>query len=467
MRRLYIDGAWVPSACGAGVDVVNPATEQVIDRVPAGARADVDAAVAAARAAFPGWADTPPAARGEILAAAAALLADRAERIARVIATDLGAPYVLARKVHVGLPLRVLGSYAELARRFPFDGERVGSSLVTWDPAGVAAAITRWNYPLHQAVCKVAAALAAGCTVVLKPSELAPLAAYELAGILHDAGLPPGVFNLVSGTGPVVGEALVTHPDVDVVSFTGSAPVGRRVAALAAETVKRVGLELGGKSPCVILPDADLGEAVPATVDGAFVNSGQTCTGWSRMLVHRDQYDDAVRLAVAAARAYRIGDPLAEGTRLGPLVSAARRETVLRYIIKGEEEGARLLCGGAEPPPGPGYYVEPTVFAGVEHGMVVEREEIFGPVLAVVPYASEDEAVEIANGTSGLSAAVWAGDRERGLAFARRLRTGQVHINGAKFNHLAPFGGYRPSGLGRELGVAGLAEFLETKAMHL
>mgnify|MGYP002620974749 CR=1 FL=1 len=231
--------------------------------------------------------------------------------------------------------------------------------------------------------------------------------------------------------------------------------------------VDTVGLELGGKSPCVILPDADLGEAVPATVDGAFVNSGQTCTGWSRMLVHRDQYDDAVRLAVAAARAYRIGDPLAEGTRLGPLVSAARRETVLRYIIKGEEEGARLLCGGAEPPPGPGYYVEPTVFAGVEHGMVVEREEIFGPVLAVVPYASEDEAVEIANGTSGLSAAVWAGDRERGLAFARRLRTGQVHINGAKFNHLAPFGGYRPSGLGRELGVAGLAEFLETKAMHL
>ena len=468
MRRLYINGSWIPSSGGDGIDVVNPATEQVIDRVPVGTRADAVAAVAAAREAFSRWAATAPAARAKFLTVAGEVLAARAERIARVIAADLGAPYGLALRLHVGLPLRVLRSYARLAAEYRFDAGRAGDALVVREPAGVAAAITSWTLPLHLPVCKVAAALAAGCTVVLKPSEVAPLAAYELAEVLHEAGLPPGVFNLVSGSGPVVGEALAGHPDVDVVSFTGATATGRRVAALAADSVKRVVLELGGKSASVILPDADLAAAVRATVESAFLNSGQTCAALSRMLVHRDHYDDAVRLAVAAAREYRVGDPFAADTRLGPLVSAEHRERVLRAIIRGEEEGARLVCGGAEPPPGPGYHVAPTVFAGVERGMTIEREEILGPVLTLIPYTTVDEAVEIANGTPyGLSGAVWAADRERAVAVARRLRAGQVHVNGGAFGHLAPFGGYRWSGLGRELGVAGLEEYLELKALHL
>ncbi|MBO3750990.1 aldehyde dehydrogenase family protein [Streptosporangiaceae bacterium NEAU-GS5] len=464
MRHLFVHGAWVPSASREAVAVVNPATEEIIDQVPAGSPDDVEAAVAAARAAFPSWSAASPAERGKILGAAAQLLKERAERIATTIATDMGAPYGLALKVQTLMPAGVLAWYADNCE---VADTRVGNSLVVRDPVGVVGAITPWNYPLHQVICKVAPALAAGCTVVLKPSEVAPLAAYELADVLAEAGLPPGVFNMVSGYGSVVGEAIAAHPDVDMVSFTGSTRAGRKVAALAAESVKRVALELGGKSANVILPDADLQTAVKVGVANAFINSGQTCSAWTRMLVHWDQYDDAVDLAVQATRKYTVGDPFDEGTRLGPLVSAAQRERVIRYVNRGQEEGARLVIGGVDAPLDRGYFVEPTVFAGVAPGMTIEQEEIFGPVLAIIPFGTEDEAVEIANGTPyGLAGAVWAGDEDHAAQVARRLRTGQVAINGGAFNPAAPFGGYKQSGVGRELGQQGLEEYLEVKSLQ-
>lgn len=467
MRQLYIGGAWVSSASGEAIEVVNPATEEVIDRVPAGAPDDVEVAVRAARAAFPSWSRTAPAERAKLLAAAAALIQERSADIARVIATDMGSPYGFALKVQTLMPAGVLSSYAQLADALPVE-RRIGNSLVVREPVGVVAAITPWNYPLHQVICKVAPALAAGCTVVLKPSEVAPLAAYALAEIFHEVGLPAGVFNMVSGRGPVVGEALATHPSVDMVSFTGSTSAGRRVASLAAETVKRVALELGGKSANVILPDADLATAVKVGVANAFINCGQTCSAWSRMLVHRDQYDTAVRMAVDASTSYVPADPFAEGTRLGPLVSAVQLERVVHYINRGQEEGARLVTGGTERPLDRGYYVEPTVFAGVEAGMTIEQEEIFGPVLSIIPFTSEDQAITIANGTRyGLAGAVWAGTDDHALGVARQLRTGQVAINGGAFNPLAPFGGYKQSGIGRELGEFGLEEYLETKSLQL
>ncbi|MFC4590954.1 aldehyde dehydrogenase family protein [Sphaerisporangium corydalis] len=468
MRHLYVQGAWLPSSSAEGIDVVNPATEEVLDRVPAGSAEDVDRAVSAARSAFPAWAGTAATERGKILQSAADLLKDRAKEVARTIALDMGAPYSLALRVQTLMPAGVLADYARLAAEHGETERRVGNSLILREPVGVVGAITPWNYPLHQVVCKVAPALAAGCTVVLKPSEVAPLAAYALAEILHEVGLPAGVFNMVSGYGPVVGEAIAAHPDVDMVSFTGSTQAGRRVSELAAGSVKRVALELGGKSANIILPDADLPAAVKSGVANAFINSGQTCSAWTRMLVHRDQYDEAVRRSVSAASAYTVGDPFDEATRLGPLVSAAQRDRVVRYINRGQEEGARLVAGGADRPLDRGFYVEPTVFAGVAPGMAIEQEEIFGPVLSIIPYTSEDEAVDIANGTPyGLAGAVWAGSEEKAVAVARRLRTGQVAINGGRFNPSAPFGGYKQSGNGRELGEFGLEEYFEVKSLQL
>ncbi|MBB6547545.1 aldehyde dehydrogenase family protein [Nonomuraea rubra] len=467
MRQLYIGGSWTASASDEPIEVVNPATEEIIDRVPAGSPDDVEAAAAAARKAFPEWSRAAPGERGKLLAHAADLLKQRSDEIARTIATDMGAPLGFALKVQTLMPAAVLASFAQLAESHPRES-RVGNSLVVKEPIGVVAAITPWNYPLHQIVCKVAPALAAGCTVVLKPSEVAPLAAYALAGIFAEVGLPPGVFNLVSGRGPVVGEAMATHPEVDMVSFTGSTAAGRRVAALAAESVKRVALELGGKSANIILPDADLALAVKVGVANCFVNAGQTCSAWSRMIVQRDQYDEAVHLAVQAARGYRVGDPFDESTKIGPLVSAAQRDRVIRYVNRGQEEGARLVAGGTERPHERGYYVEPTVFAAVEPGMTIEQEEIFGPVLSLIPYTTEENAVEIANDTKyGLAGAVWAGTEEHAVGVARRLRTGQVSINGGRFNPLAPFGGYKQSGVGRELGEHGLEEYLEVKSLQL
>src|SRR5829696_10541579 len=469
LDSLFIGGTWPAPSGPDRLTVVNPTTEQELATVPAGTPADVDRAVAAARAAFPPWAATPPAERAAVLGRLADGLAARAEAVAALIATEVGSPLGFARSVQAGLPPTVLRSYAELLPAHPFE-ERIGNSLVVREPVGVVGAITPWNYPLHQVVAKVAAAVAAGCTVVLKPSEVAPLSAYVLAEVAAEAGLPAGVLNVVPGTGPVVGEAIAAHPDVDMVSFTGSTRAGRRVSEVAAGTVKRVALELGGKSANVVLDDADLPTAVKVGLANCFINGGQTCTAWTRMLVPAARHDEAVELAVAGTEKYTVGDPFAAGTRIGPMVTAAQRDRVRGYIERGVAEGATLATGGSEPPDGldRGWFVRPTVFAGVRPDATVAQEEIFGPVLSVIPYADEDEAVEIANGTPyGLAGAVWSGDRDRAVAVARRLRTGQIDVNGGKFNPLAPFGGYKQSGTGRELGRYGLEEFLEVKSLQL
>ncbi|GGZ06957.1 aldehyde dehydrogenase family protein [Streptomyces poonensis] len=455
---MYIDGAWRPAAGTDTIEVVNPADEQVIARVPAGTAEDVDAAVRAARAALPAWAATPPAARGAVLGALRDALAGRLDEIAGTVTAELGSPLAFSQKVQVGMPVMVAGSYAELAAAYPFE-EKVGNSTVYQEPVGVVAAITPWNYPLHQIVAKVAPALAAGCTVVLKPAEDTPLTAQLFAEAAHEAGVPAGVLNLVTGLGPVAGQALAEHAGVDLVSFTGSTAVGRRIGATAGAAVKRVALELGGKSANVILPSADLAKAVNVGVANVMSNSGQTCSAWTRMLVHTSQYEEAVELAAAAAAKY--------GDRIGPLVNAGQQERVRGYIEKGIAEGARLVAGGPEAPRERGYYVSPTVFADVTPEMTIAQEEIFGPVLSILRYEDEDDAVRIANGTVyGLAGAVWAGEEAEAVAFARRLETGQVDINGGRFNPLAPFGGYKQSGVGRELGAHGLSEYLQTKSLQ-
>ncbi|MFF6782236.1 aldehyde dehydrogenase family protein [Streptomyces sp. NPDC012510] len=455
---MYIGGTWRPSAGTDTIEVVNPADEQVIDRVPAGTAEDVDAAVRAARAALPGWAATPPAERGALIGALRDVLAARREEIAETVTAELGSPLPFSQKVHADLPIAVAGSYAELAAKHAFE-ERVGNSTVHHEPIGVVGAITPWNYPLHQIVAKVAPALAAGCTVVLKPAEDTPLTAQLFAEAVHEAGVPAGVFNLVTGLGPVAGQALAEHDGVDLVSFTGSTAVGRRIAATAGAAIKKVALELGGKSANVILPSADLTKAVGVGVANVMSNSGQTCSAWTRMLVHTSQYDEAVALAEAAAAKY--------GDRIGPLVNAKQRERVRGYIDKGVAEGARLVAGGPESPRERGYYVSPTVFADVTWDMTIAQEEIFGPVLSILRYEDEADALRIANGTVyGLAGAVWAGDESEAVAFARRMDTGQVDINGGRFNPLAPFGGYKQSGVGRELGTHGLAEYLQTKSLQ-
>jgi acyl-CoA reductase-like NAD-dependent aldehyde dehydrogenase len=468
--RLYIDGQWV-AALGASssIEVINATTEEVMGRVPSGDASDIDRAVVAARAAFGGWSTTDREERAKCLQRITEGLQGRMMEIATVVAQEVGMPINLAMLIQAGLPIMTFSSVGELLRTFAFE-EQLGNSLVVREPVGVVGAITPWNYPLHQVAAKVALALAAGCTVVVKPSEVAPLSAFILAEVIDGAGLPPGVFNLVTGFGPVAGEALAAHPDVDMISFTGSTRAGRRVGELAAASVKRVALELGGKSPNVILDDADVGRAVPDGVAKAFLNSGQTCSALTRMIVPRARLAEVEQLAVEAALSYTPGDPLTQGTRLGPLASAAQRSRVRDYITAGLDGGAKLLCGGVEPPEGldRGFFVRPTVFSEVDPDSVIAQEEIFGPVLAIIAYDTEAEAVEIANHTPyGLAAGVWAGDRERALAVARQLRAGQVEINGGSFNPLAPFGGYKQSGNGRELGRFGLEEFLEVKSLQL
>ncbi|MET9134702.1 aldehyde dehydrogenase family protein [Streptomyces antibioticus] len=455
---IYLDGAWRPAASRDVIEVVDPADERVIAQVPAGGPADVGAAVRAARAALPAWAATPPAERAARLAALRDVLKDRKDEIAETVTAELGAPLAFSQAVHAAVPIAVAASYADLAARHPFE-EKVGNSTVLHEPVGVVAAITPWNYPLHQIVAKVAPALAAGCTVVLKPAEDTPLTAQLFAEAVHEAGVPAGVFNLVTGLGPVAGQALAEHPGVDLVSFTGSTAVGRRIAATAGAAIKKVALELGGKSANVILPSADLARAVNVGVANVMSNSGQTCSAWTRMLVHRDQYDEAVTLAAAAAAKY--------ADRIGPLVNAAQRDRVRGYIEKGVGEGARLVAGGPGSPRERGWFVAPTVFADVTPDMTIAQEEIFGPVLSILRYEDEDDALRIANGTVyGLAGAVWAGEEAEAVAFARRMDTGQVDINGGRFNPLAPFGGYKQSGVGRELGAHGLAEYLQTKSLQ-
>ena len=470
-NELFIGGAWVAPASTGVIEVVDPSTEEVCGHVPAGTPADANAAVAAARAAFDaGWGATTPAERAGYLTALADALEPRIDELGTLMATEMGMPLPLARMIQAGLPVANLRAQVDLMDEVTWE-ERVGNSLVVREPVGVVAAITPWNYPLHQIMCKVAPALAAGCTVVLKPSEVAPLNAFVLAEAIEAAGLPPGVVNLVTGTGPVVGEALAGHPEVDMVSFTGSTRAGKRVGELASATIKRVALELGGKSANVILDDADLSRCVPPGVTtGCYLNSGQTCTALTRMLVPRARHDEAVDLAVAAAEAVRLGPALAEGTQMGPVVSAAQRQRVWDHIVAGEAAGARVATGGTGAPDGldTGFFVRPTVFADVTPEMSIAQEEIFGPVLAIMAYDSTDEAVAIANSTNyGLAGAVQSGDPERALAVARRLRTGSVDVNGGKFNLLAPFGGYRQSGVGRENGVWGIEEFCELKSLQL
>jgi acyl-CoA reductase-like NAD-dependent aldehyde dehydrogenase len=467
--RFFIGGEWVAPSGGGTIDVVESATEEVMGRIPAGTAADVDAAVAAARAAFESWSQTSPMERAQYLGAIAAGLSERAEEIAALIAREVGMPIRESMFIQAGLPTMDFASVAQLLGDYAFE-EEVGNSLVVKEPVGVVGCITPWNYPLHQIAAKVSAALGAGCTVVVKPSEVTPLNAFVLAEIAEAAGLPAGVLNIVTGTGADVGDPLVRHPGVDMISFTGSTPVGRKIGATCAETVKRVSLELGGKSPNVILDDADFTAAVVHGLEQCFLNSGQTCSALTRMLVPRERLAEVEAIAAAGVAQTKVGHPFDPESMLGPLVSDAQRERVRGYIRKGVEEGAKLVAGGEEPPEGceRGYFVAPTVFSEVTPEMTIAQEEIFGPVLSIMPYDGEDDAVRIANDTIyGLAGGVWSGDPDRARRVARRLRTGRVDINGAAFNPEAPFGGYKQSGHGRELGRYGLEEFLEVKALQL
>jgi acyl-CoA reductase-like NAD-dependent aldehyde dehydrogenase len=463
----YYGGAWqTPRGTGV-IDVLSSATEAIVGRVPRGTPADVDMAVQAARTAFETWSEVPRDARAEWLERLAAALEPRAPRIAELISHEVGTALSYSTKVQVEFPIRMIGMNARFIRSATLE-EELGNSLVVKEPVGVVGCITPWNYPLHQVICKIAPALAAGCTVVLKPAELAPLSAASLAEAAHEIGLPAGVLNIVFGEGKVVGEAIVAHPGVDMVSFTGSLAAGRRVASVAGDGIKKVCLELGGKSAFIVLDDAPFEKAIPAGVNNCMQNSGQTCSAWTRMLVPRARHDEAIELAKAQLAKLTLGDPFDAATRLGPLASAAQRDRVIGYIDKGRAEGATLAAGGGRPSSLPtGYYVEPTIFADVEPGMTIAQEEIFGPVLSVLPYDSEADAVRMANDSIyGLAGGVWSATKERALAVARRLRTGQVDINGGRFNALAPFGGYRKSGVGREIGPRALDEFFQLKAIQ-
>jgi acyl-CoA reductase-like NAD-dependent aldehyde dehydrogenase len=466
--KLYIGGEWLPSTGSGTIEVIDSTTERMIGSVPEGTAEDIERAVRSARDAFASWSQTPVTDRAALCQAVSQAMAARMEEIATLIAREVGMPIGLSQMIQAGLPTMSFGSMVQVAEEMSWE-EEVGNSLLVREPVGVVGCITPWNYPLHQICAKVAPALTAGCTVVVKPSEITPLNAFILAEILEQVGLPAGVFNLVTGYGPVVGEAIASSPDVDMVSFTGSTRAGKRVSEVASQTVKRVALELGGKSPNVVLDDADLQQAVADGIGKCFLNSGQTCSALTRMLVPRERLPEAEAIASAVIEQIQVGDPFEEGTTLGPLVSDTQRERVRDYIRRGQEEGAKLVVGGAEPPEGleRGYFVRPTVFSEVRPDMTIAQEEIFGPVLAIMPYENEDEAVEIANGTIyGLAGGVWSSDTEHAQRVARRLRTGQVEINGATFNPLAPFGGYKQSGHGRELGRYGLEEFLEVKAIQ-
>ena len=467
--RIYIDGRWVASTATGTLEVVNSTTEEVMGTIPDGTPDDVDRAVGAARAAFEGWAATPAEERGKFCARIAEGLAGRMDEVATLVSQEVGMVKALSLLIQAGLPYHSFKVIPTVLDDFAFE-ERVGNSLIVREPVGVVGAITPWNYPLHQIAAKVAFALAAGCTVVLKPSEVAPLNAFVLADIVADTGLPAGVFNLVAGTGPVVGEAIARHRGVDMVSFTGSTRAGTRVGAICMERVAKVALELGGKSANVILPDADVAKAVRDGVGKAFLNSGQTCSALTRMVVPRSRLTEVEAVARRTAEAMTPGDPFAESSKLGPLVSQAQWDRVQGYIRRGSDEGATLVTGGPGRPDGleTGFFVKPTVFSEVRRDMTIAQEEIFGPVLSILPYETEDEAVDIANDSLyGLAGGVWAGTEERALAVARRLRTGQVEINGGAFNPDAPFGGYKQSGIGREYGRFGLEEFLEVKSLQL
>jgi acyl-CoA reductase-like NAD-dependent aldehyde dehydrogenase len=470
--KLYINGQWVASEGTSTIPVFDSTNEEVMANIPEGTAGDVAKAASAAKQAFATWSSLPAEERAKYMNRIGDALGGRMDEIASVISRETGMAKNLSNIIQVGIPINSFKQAAAVAESFNYSKE-IGSSLVVREPIGVVACITPWNYPLHQIAAKVAFAMAAGCTVVLKPSEVAPVDAFMLAEIIHEIGLPAGVFNLVTGTGPVVGEAMAASKDVDMVSFTGSTRAGRRVAQVGAETIKKVALELGGKSANIICDDLDeetFSKAVMAGVGKSMLNSGQTCSALTRMLVPRTRLAEAEKFAAMVATGMKVGDPFTEGVNLGPLASAAQRDRVQAYINKGIEEGATLIAGGPGAPEGcdKGYYVKPTVFSNVSNKMTIAQEEIFGPVLSMIPYDTIDEAVEIANDSDyGLAGAVFSADKDKAIAIARRMRTGQVEVNGGAFNPNAPFGGYKQSGVGRELGEFGFEEFLEIKSLQL
>lgn len=466
--KLFIDGAWIEPSTADTIDVVNPATEEIICTVPAGGADDARIAAEAARGAFAGWSATEPKARADILSALCESLRNRSDELVDLMVQEIGMPRATVRAMQVDLALVESKYHIDRLREFSFEQE-CGNSILIHEPVGVVAAITPWNYPLTQLMRKVVPAMATGCCVIAKPSELAPLSAFVLAESMEAVGVPAGVFNLITGFGQEVGEALVKHPDVDMISLTGSTLAGKRVAELASQSIKRIALELGGKSPAVILDDADLEAAIQGTLNWTYLNSGQTCSAFTRMLVPQDRLAQAEEIAVRLSQKHVVGLPDEEGSTMGPLISAAQRDKVLQYIDSGVREGARLILDGRmEPVDGKGYFVSPTIFSDVTSGMRIEREEIFGPVLAILPYATEEEALQIANDTPyGLHAAVWSADRNRARALAAGIRAGQIEINGGEFNPFAPHGGFKESGIGRENGEFGFGEFLEVKSLQL
>ncbi|AZE99323.1 Aldehyde dehydrogenase [Pseudomonas orientalis] len=466
-QQFYIDGRWVHPAIAASLPVVNPATEQVVARVARGSAEDVDRAVAAARAAFAGWAATPVAARAQVLGKIHALILERTEQLAQALCLEMGAAIGFARAMQVPLAAEHVRVARDVLSSYRFQTVE-GGTAIEREPIGVCGLITPWNWPLYQITAKVAPAIAAGCTVVLKPSELSPLSALLFAQLVHDAGLPPGVFNLVNGSGAEVGAAMAAHPDIDMISITGSNRAGALVAQAAAPTVKRVTQELGGKSPNVLLPDADFAMAVPLGVMSAFRNVGQSCSAPTRMIVPKNRLAEVEALAAATANALIVGDPQSQDTQLGPIANQAQFDRVQAMIQVGLDEGARLVCGGPGRVAGfaTGFYTRPTVFSEVASAMRIAQEEIFGPVLCILAYESVDQAVAIANDTVyGLGAHVQGRDLQLARAVASRIRAGQVHLNHPAWNPLAPFGGYKRSGNGREYGVQGFEEYLETKAI--
>jgi aldehyde dehydrogenase (NAD+) len=466
-RQFYIGGKWINPSVVHDFVVINPANETPIATISLGSKADVDKAVAAARKAFESYSEITLEKRLELLQSIIETYKSKMEEMAQTISQEMGAPISLSRAAQAPAGLAHFSEVVKLLKNFQFE-KLNGSTLLRKEPIGVCGLITPWNWPMNQIACKVAPALAAGCTMVLKPSELAPLSANLFAQILHEAGLPPGVFNLVNGDGLNVGSAISSHPDLDMVSFTGSSRGGIAVASAAAPTVKRVTQELGGKSAHIILDDADLPNAVRDGVQACFRNTGQSCNAPTRMLVPRSWMPDAAAAAKQVADSITVGDPFADTTNLGPLANKSQHEKVQRYIGKGIEEGAKLIAGGPELPNGiqKGYFVKPTVFSDVRNDMTIAREEIFGPVLCIIPYEDEEDAIRIANETPfGLSGYVSSGNMERARRVAKRIRSGNVHINGARLDFGGCFGGFKQSGNGREWGEAGLLEFLELKAV--
>ncbi len=472
--KIYVDGAWIASTGTDTIEVFDSTDGSVIGTIPSGTADDLDRAAKAARAAFDGWAAKSPEERGKVCTQIGEGLAARMDEIATVVTREAGMPKWLSQIVQAGLPINSFATAGQLAENYEYEKE-LGNSLVVKEPVGVVGCITPWNYPLHQIAAKVAYAMGAGCTVVLKPSEVAPLDAFILAEVIHDVGVPAGVFNLVPGVGQIVGEAMSNHPEIDMVSFTGSTAAGKKVAAAAAGTVKRVALEMGGKSANILLDDLDDEGFQAAVADGiqkCYINSGQTCIALTRMLVPRDRMGKAEEIAAGVVESmFQPSDPFAEGAMLGPLASRAQVDRVNEYVRKGIDEGAKLVTGGPEKPEGvnpDGYFVKPTVFSEVTNDMTIAQEEIFGPVLSILPYDTEEEAIRIANDSPyGLSGGVQGGDKDRAIAVARQIRTGQIEVNQGAFNANAPFGGYKQSGYGREYGEYGFEEFLEIKSMQL